>query len=284
MSANDTDINPTLGKSYHKQEHHIPNNYKNRPCVDPGRATLDGPPYTIDAESICISDSLGGRPHTEPTTIIEHLADRIAKPNFHLEYVCRGCENWVPANALRPERAGSPDPVASCFGCWYGHLNGEKGDFARTDADAAFSAWASAKASKVALELKRAKATGKEKERLTRLIDKADARVVSAAKRLKRKGINPGGPKLGQDSWVRPLRPETREEKRRDRERVELHAIRKEELKERRRQHVPSPNCRNCRNWTENKALSGPKGHYGDCWVLNYATKASFFCADHNPM
>lgn len=247
---------------------------------------IPAPPYSIDVESLCLSDSLGRRPAVNVIKAAEWLLDKIGQPDFHLEYVCRGCEDFRPAKSSRPKRRGAVDPVESCFGCHYGHLNGIQADFASTDRDAAFSAWANARAKVMELEIERSKTTSAaRKESLTKRLDKAHKRVASAAKRCKRLGFAPTSPRQGVDEWVAPLASETRDDNRRRRERNELRLIREEQQREERGKNpAPSPSCKNCRNWSENKSLSGPKGTFGDCWVLDYATKASFSCVDHNPM
>jgi hypothetical protein len=215
----------------------------------------------------------------DPLKGVLALVDHINTEGFHLEPICRACESWKPATVNRPVRRGAVNSTETCFGCHFGHLDGltgPDGAFVNVDRSAAFSAWASAKADVRELELRRAAATGMAKAKLATRLEKAYKRVERAWKRCKRLGFTPSMPQMGQEEWVAPLSAPTRDNRRRDRERAQAPPPRE-------RRSKTSPSCRNCRNWTESERLSGPGGTYGECWVLDYATRASFFCVDHNP-
>jgi hypothetical protein len=261
-----------------KSEYYIPNDGLNRESANPHTATTDGPAYTVNAESLCLADPLGKRPPLDPFWGLIGLVDKINDPSFHLEPICRACETWKPAQVTRPTRKAAQDTTTGCLGCHFSHLDGKSGGegaFVNHDKNAAFSAWAKAKADVRELELKKSVATGQAKARLESRLSKAWKRVESCAKRCQRLGFKPTMPRMGQDQWERPLMSPTHDQMRKDREQQSLQKIREPRTK-------TSPSCRNCRNWTENKGLSGGKGTYGDCWVFDYATRANHWCADHN--
>lgn len=257
-----------------KSRFYVPNDPDNRPSADPEQARTEGPDYTINAESLCFSDSLGRRPPLDPLKGTLHLVAKMQEDGFHLEPICRSCESWIPARVIKPARKGVIDASRSCFGCVYGHLDGTKAEYALTNRDAAFSAWAGAKRDVTNLEYQRSQALGQRKESLTRRLEKAHQRVKRAYLRCKRLGFSPTLPKQGQSDWVRPLLPQTRDQRRKSTE-ADL------------RDRAPSPSCRNCWNWDIDDALSRGDGTLssasrGHCYLKDgETTKASYWCADH---
>lgn len=258
-----------------KSRFYVPNDPDNRPSADPEQARTEGPDYTINAESICFSDSLGRRPPLDPLKATLHLVAKTSEPGFHLEPICRSCESWIPARVIKPGRKGVVDASESCFGCAFGHLDGTKSDYALTNRDAAFSAWASAKRDVVELEHQRSQAVGQRKDSLARRLEKAHQRVKRTAARCKRLGFSPTLPQQGHDEWLRPLLPPTRDQRR-------ASADFDKSI------NRPSPSCKNCWNWdldealslAEGKISSGTRGH---CYVRDgETTKASYWCADHS--
>lgn len=261
-----------------KSEYYVPNAPENRACADPNTCKHEGPTYKIDGAGVCFSDSLARR-HHDPIRTVRNLVDAMAKPDFHLEPICRGCESWKPTQTGRPKRGGAYDATDSCFGCQFGHLDGVSGggsDFVNHDKDAAFGAWANAKSEVLELELKRANATGAQKERYAKRLDKAHARVKRAAARCKRLGYSPTLPMRGGGDWIRPILPQTRDQRRKDTDR-EYRAEAKQA------QRLVSPSCRNCRNWEPDERLSGASGSFGNCWVTGNVERAKNWCGDHNP-
>ena len=250
----------------------------NRPAACPDSAEIPGPPYRINYAAIQLCDqSFGDRPRLDILETVHFLTQRIQDPTFHLEPICRSCETWVPTKA-KPGRKGALDNLQGCNGCVYSVLDGsEGGDFANHDRDAAFSAWANAKAEVKELELKRAEATGTQKERLAARVDKAFRRVKRAAKRCQRLGFTPAVPlRVADIEWTRPIIPQTRHQRRKD-------EVKSYKLEIRQEQRMASPSCRNCQNWDRDDRLSGSKGTFGSCWVNGGTTKASTWCGDHNP-
>lgn len=229
---------------------------------------IPGPPYHIDAESLCLSDSLGQRPNLDPIRYVEWAVSKLADPDFQLEYVCRTCETWVPTRLNRPLRAGASDPTGSCFGCWYGHLDGHQVDFASVDRDAAFGAWASARADISNLELARSRAASQEaKQRLDTKIKKAYKRLKRAVDICRRRGFAPASAKKGSH----PLSPGVHAEI----ERRHLNNIYDKE-------HGLAT-CSTCSSWCFDENLSrGQKEQRGYCWAKDgQHTKASYGCPDY---
>ena len=96
-------------------------------------------------------------------------------------------------------------------------------------------------------------------------------------KRCQRLGFTPTVPRRGGDEeWTRPLRPQTRDQRRKDKEKTYRLELRAE-------QRLTSPSCRNCQNWERDEKLSDAKGTFGSCWVSGGVTKANTWCDDHNP-
>ncbi len=260
-----------------KSEFFVRNDGDNRPARRPDGAEIPGPPYRVNYAALQLADqSLGNRPRLAALETVHFLTQKIQDPTFHLEPICRTCETWVPAK-LKPSRKGALDNLQGCNGCVYSLLDGsEGGDFANTDRDAAFSAWANAKAQVRELELQRSAATGVQKERLAARVAKAWLRVKRTAKRCQRLGFTPVVPlRVANDEWMRPLIPQTRHQRRKDTEKNFKREVRTE-------RRLVSPSCRNCRNWEHDEKLSGPQGTFGNCWVSGGVTKASTWCEDHN--
>lgn len=72
--------------------------------------------YTLDAWAVA--------QHPDPIRVVEHLVDRLQRPGWNRERLCRGCEHWTPSQGehTRPLRPGAGE-LDSCSGCWYSHLD-----------------------------------------------------------------------------------------------------------------------------------------------------------------
>lgn len=224
---------------------------------------IPGPPYTIDVVGIALPDQTFRRPAFHVIEAYHILSERIADPEFHLEYVCRGCETWVATRLERPRRKGAVSSTDSCFGCIYSHLDGHKTDFASTDRDAAFSSWADARSAVARLERERTLAKSeKAKVSLTGQLEKAHRRVASAARRCQRLGFAPGVPVQG-----KMARRVNADETTHDPAESSL------------------PTCKTCTNWTQDEVLTGKnKELKGYCWVKDgESTKESQGCQHYRP-
>lgn len=73
-------------------------------------------PYRIDPYALM--------QHRDPLIVVETLVDRMERPGWSRESLCRRCEAWSPSQgeAARPRRPGA-DALESCAGCWFGHLD-----------------------------------------------------------------------------------------------------------------------------------------------------------------
>lgn len=245
---------PALDKS---SEYYIPHDYRNRPSQDPNRARPESPPYDFDAESASYSDSLAGRPYTDPILAFEWYFDKITQKNFHLAFVCRTCEEWKPSRVIRPQRKGAVQPEESCFGCWFGHFNGDRSRFTTLDQESAFAWFSKLRDRIIKLELRRQKVKGRhQKHRLDELRQEAFEELKRAKAACLKHGINPA---LADKPEPIPVSTQ------------ELPSVKQ-------------ATCENCVSWCFDEVLSNPEKDrkMGYCWAQDgRKTRSSYWCADH---
>lgn len=267
-----------------KSEYWLPNDFRNRKSETEYDRELDSPPYRVNADSVCFSDSLAGRPFSNDIEVTEYLVDKTSNPKFHLEYPCRGCEEWKPVDIQRPRRRGAVDPCTSCFGCWYGHLDGGDERFSEFDRDAAANWWAKIKARQHKLRTRLSDSKSeREKKKIQKALKWSQSEEMRALRACHVLGFDPRNRKKSKPNKQEPEKfsfsPPVESIK--EAQGYAVDDLRHDQVALA-MTHTKTTNCGNCVAWSFDETISTDDKKMGFCWARDGdKTREEYWCPSH---
>ena len=261
-------------------EYHLPKHYDNRRSESDQGREQESPPYRVNAESICFSDSLSDRPYLDAIETTEFLLDKIASPRFHLEYKCRGCEEWKPADSRRPRRRGALDPCQSCFGCVYGHLDGGDERFSSFDRDAAANWFSKVKARQHKLRCRLADSKSeKQKKAIQKTLKWSESEERRALRACHVLGFDPRHkPRRRKKDKVTTSPPDSVLQETQDHD---LEDLRQDQAVVA-VAHGKIATCKSCSSWCHEPGVSESGSEMGFCWARDGTkTREDYWCPNY---